>query len=476
MDAVIGVSVTPSTVGMVLVEGDSAADFEAVNLDLELFDVAGLDLSRARAARKEIVATVARAENVAADNGRRLRSIGVTWSDGADMQAAELVGDLNEAGFDNVVDVRFRQATDALANSIADMAGFATTVVCVFEPEGALALTVDRRDGVVDTARSRAIGSVRGLVGWLERLLAASGRVPDALVVVGSAVDLDADVDRLMPKLQAALGIPVFTPADGDLALARGAALVSARRGRFMFPDKADQQRSRWTSRQLAPAAMLLVGVVTFVVSLSLAISQQMSPREQAFERPTRPVVNTSGTPAAVRQLPPALPAAPPPPPQAPPAAEVAEAVPPAVDPPLADVAESPVEQALPQLPPQLPPPDAATALPPPVVIPAPPTKKPLLSRIRDRLRGEPDVPEQMVIGEPPPPAEITPIPPPGAPPAPPVDDAPAPEAPPEPPPAPEAPPAADPPPPADVPLPDPPPAEPAPVEPEPAPEAPPAP
>lgn len=57
MDAVIGVSVTPSTVGMVLVEGDSAADFEAVNLDLELFDVAGLDLSRARAARKEIVAT-----------------------------------------------------------------------------------------------------------------------------------------------------------------------------------------------------------------------------------------------------------------------------------------------------------------------------------------------------------------------------------------------------------------------------------
>lgn len=190
MDAVIGVSVTPSTVGMVLVEGDSAADFEAVNLDLELFDVAGLDLSRARAARKEIVATVARAENVAADNGRRLRSIGVTWSDGADMQAAELVGDLNEAGFDNVVDVRFRQATDALANSIADMAGFATTVVCVFEPEGALALTVDRRDGVVDTARSRAIGSVRGLVGWLERLLAASGRVPDALVVVGSAVDL----------------------------------------------------------------------------------------------------------------------------------------------------------------------------------------------------------------------------------------------------------------------------------------------
>ncbi|AKS36544.1 hypothetical protein [Mycolicibacterium goodii] len=458
MDAVIGVSVTPSTVGMVLVEGDSAADFEAVNLDLELFDVAGLDLSRARAAREEIIATVARAENVAADNGTRLRSIGVTWSDGADDQAAGLVADLDEAGFDNVVHVRMRQATDALANSIADVVGFGTTVVCVIEPEGALALTVDRHDGVVDTARSRAIGSVRGLIGWLQRLLGASDRHTEALVVVGSAVDLDVDFDRLMPKLQSALDIPVFTPADGDLALARGAALVAARRGRFMFPDKAEQQ-SRWNSKQLMPAAMLIVGVVTFVVSLSLAISQHFSPRQDAVARQTRPVANTSGPPAAVRQLPPPVPAAPPPPAPAP-VVEVSQAVPsaiePDVEPPLANVVVEPsVEQALPQAPAAPPPapPDAGMALAPPVLTPAPPTKKPLLTRIRDRLRGEPDLPDQMVVGEPPPPAEITPIPPPGAPPAPPVPAAepvppvpaaePAPVAPEQPPPAPEpAPPA----------------------------------
>lgn len=458
MDAVIGVSVTPSTVGMVLVEGDSAADFEAVNLDLELFDVAGLDLSRARAARGEIVATVARAEIVAAESGRRLRSIGVMWSDGADVQAAELVTDLNEAGFDNVIDVRFRQATDALANSIADVVGFQTTAVCVIEPEGVLALTVDRHDGVVDTARSRTVTSVRHLIGWLDRVLTASHRDPEALVMVGSAVDLDADFDGLMPEVQAALGIPVFTPADGDLALARGAALVSARRGRFMFPDRAEQ-RPRWTGAQLAPAAMLLVGVVTFVVSLSLAISQQLSPREEVVARQTRPVVNTSGTPAAVRQIPPSIPAAPPPAP-APPVVDVAQAPPPDSEPPLAPAFDPSTEQALPLVPdappPDAPPPDAsspmappdaAAMLPPPIVTPAPPTKKPLLSRIRDRLHGEPDVPEQVVVGEPPPPAEITPIPPPGAPPPPPPDaPLPAPAEPVEPPAAPEPPPAPEPP------------------------------
>lgn len=434
MDAVIGVSVTPSTVGMVLVEGDSAADFEAVNLDLEVFDVAGLDLSRARAARDEIVATVARAESVAADNGRRLRSIGVTWSDGADVQAAELVADLNEAGFGNVVDVRFRQATDALAHSIADIVGFDTTVVCVVEPEGALALTVDRHDGVIDTVRSRTVGSAHGLIGWLERVLTVLDRHTSALVVVGSAVDLD--FDRLMPKLQAALGIPVFTPADADLALARGAALVSARRGRFMFPDDAEQ-RPRWTGNQLAPAAMLLVGVVTFVVSLSLAITQQLMPHQDGVARQARPVVNTSGVPAALRQMPPSVPAAPSPAP-APPVTDVSQAVPTNIDPPLAQAFDPPIEQAPPQGPAVAPPVasvDAATALPPPpVVTPAPPTKKPLLTRIRDRLRGEPDVPEQVVVGEPPPPAVITPIPPPAPPPIPPPDPVAAPEPPPAPP------------------------------------------
>jgi hypothetical protein len=351
VDAVIGVSVTPSTVGIALVEGDSAADFDCGSLDAELFDVEDLDPDRAGAARDQIVATITRAEGVAIDNGRTLRSIGVTWSDGADVHAAELVADLHDAGFGNVVQVRFRQATDALARSIADVVGFDTTAVCVIEPEGALALTVDRDDGVVRTVRSRAIESVHGLTRWLRRALAASDRTTDALVVVGSAVDFEVDFDRLMPELQRALGIPVFTPADGDLALARGAALASARRGRFMFPDESTgTPRSRWTAGPLAPAAMLVVGVVTFVVSLSLAISQQITPRQETVPRQTQPVVNTSGTAAAVRQLPPSVPAAAPPvpPPHQAPVLDVAQAAPePYAESPLAPGTEPPVPQAL---------------------------------------------------------------------------------------------------------------------------------
>ncbi|WP_421877052.1 DUF7159 family protein [Mycolicibacterium wolinskyi] len=232
MDAVLGVSLTPSTVGLVLVEGHEA---DGATVNHETYDIRDLEPLALAEVTDRVVAAVARAEAVTAGRGNRLQSIGVTWSDGADIEASQLLSALSDAGFANVLPIRFPQATDTLARGIAGVVGFDTTVVCVIEPELILALTASPGDGPVQTTQVHGIETVQGLADWLCGLFAAATSRPDALVVVGSAVDFDA----VMPKLQAALEVPVFTPADEGVALARGAALASARRGRFMFTEPA---------------------------------------------------------------------------------------------------------------------------------------------------------------------------------------------------------------------------------------------
>ncbi len=58
-----------------------------------------------------------RSEAFAADHGRRVHSIGVTWSDYADTEASLLLKSLSDSGFDNIVPVRLSEATDALARA-----------------------------------------------------------------------------------------------------------------------------------------------------------------------------------------------------------------------------------------------------------------------------------------------------------------------------------------------------------------------
>ncbi|MHC9296021.1 DUF7159 family protein [Mycobacterium sp. LTG2003] len=417
MDAVLGVSLTPSTVGLVLVEGQEA---DGATVDHETYDIRDLEPLALAEVTERVVAAVARAEAVSAERGHRLQSIGVTWSDGADIEASQLLTALSDAGFANVLPIRFPQATDTLARGIAGVVGFDTTVVCVIEPELILALTATPTDGPVRTTQVHGIETVQGLTDWLCGLFAATTPRPDALVVVGSAVDFDA----VMPKLQAALEIPVFTPADEGVALARGAALASARRGRFMFTEPTrDPGRRRWGPAQLAPAVMLAVGIITFVVSLSLAISHHVAaPEPEAGPRQTRPVVSVSGTPAATQHIPAAVI-----PPAAPSIPEVAPVVvePPAVVEPVVPefISEPDVGTVPADVPPPVVPAAPVPEAVPPVLSPPVPTKKPLLTRIRDRLRGGPDVPEQQPLGGSVPPApnalapEAAPPPAPAAPP-----------------------------------------------------------
>ena len=413
MDAVLGLSVTSSAVGLVLVEGPDA-DGVAIN-------GAGFEV----ATSQQAAAAVRRTEEIAAQRGQRLQSIGVTWSDDAAAEASLLLTSLSASGFDNIVPVRLSEATDALARGIADLVGYGTTAVCVVEPGQLIALVVRPDDGGVQTAVNSTVVTEEDLIGWLSAVFARADWEPEALVLVGSAEDLDG----LAPVLEDALGVPVFSPAEAQLALARGAALACSPPAEGFWDDAAQVAAAPTTAAaaprfgrlvRVGPPAMLAAGLVAFVVSLSTVLGLQFVPdrptpavrtaAETSVPDPTpvrRPAPPVSGEPvseeapadagtAAPTDEPvgestdPAVPAEPAP---SEPAPDVA--VPPVLEDP------APIEPAPVEVPAVAPPPEAV--VPPPV--PPQPEEPGILDRIRDRLAG---------LGQPP--APVPPPPPPALP------------------------------------------------------------
>ena len=291
MDAVLGLSVTPSAVGLVLVEGQDA---DGSTVDGEAFEIVSGRHATPLQTSERAAAAVLRTEAIAATRGHRLHSIGVTWSEDADIEASLLLKSLTERGFDNVVPVRLPEATEALAWGIAEVIGYEVTAVCVIEPETVIMLIVHGSEGAVQTAVNHAIDTEEALLRWLSAVFTRADWRPEALVVVGSGGDLDA----LMPRLETVLSVPVFAPAEAELALARGAALASAHNSdEFMQMDQVAAPAPRDRRRPLAqtgPLAMLVAGAVTFVVSVSVAVSLEIAPDKDAASSEPTPAAKTS--------------------------------------------------------------------------------------------------------------------------------------------------------------------------------------
>jgi len=405
VDAVLGLSVTPSAVGLVLVEGQDA---DGATMDRDAFDVRSRGHSTALQTSEKAAAAVLRSEAIAATHGHRLHSIGVTWSDDADAEASLLLKSLTDSGFANVVAVRLPDATEALARGIAEVIGYDTAAVCVLEPETVIALIVHTRNGAVQTAVNHAIVTEEDLIRWLSAVFTRADWQPEALVMVGSGGD-----DEMMPILEDALCVPVFAPAEAQLALARGAALVSAQNVDLAFFDNAghvDKRgpvgRRRRQLSQTGPLALLVAGVLTFTVSLSVAVSLELAPKKNVATSEPQPAAKSSPqAPAAVTHLPPPL-AIPPAPVVASLPAPVEVAPPPVYSETPVGIPDAP--EAVSDPPPEAGPPDAVTppdaagaAAPPPVaaaplppdqltppVAPVPVERPGILSRIRERLHG----------------------------------------------------------------------------------------
>lgn len=405
VDAVLGLSVTPSALSVAVVDG--SAD-RCVTVEGETFRV---DSARGDRTATLAAAAVRRAQHRVAVRGGRVTSIGVTFSAAARPEAAQLIETLSAEHVPDIVEVRLPEATDALARDLGDATGHPTSAVCLIEPGQLIALLMHAAEGAVQTAVNHTAVTEEDLTDWLETVFSRAGRMPGTLVLMGSAEDLDG----LAPVLQQTLSVPVSVPADAALALARGAALACADDAALRTWDGGDARRiaaPRNPMRRRAaatPAAMLAAGAVAFVASVSAALTLEFGPSAQAPSATARPSGQLPaalirpvpmGPPVAAPAAPPEVRAAVPVAPvEATPSVEAApiiEAAP--VDEAAPIIEAAPIDEAAPPV--EMPPPPPPVEMPPP---PAPEDEPGLMQRIRDRLAGLGDEQPEPAPGAPPP-------------------------------------------------------------------------
>ena len=175
LDTVLGLSVTPTTVGWVLAEGHGADGTILDHHELALRAGRGV---RAVSTAEQVTEEVMRVDALAAASDHHLRVIGVTWNDEASAQAALLLEALTDAGFDNVVPVRLLEAVETLAMAIAPVIGYEQTAVCILEHESATVVMVDSHDGETQTVVKQVRGGFDGLRSWLTGMFDRDGWRP----------------------------------------------------------------------------------------------------------------------------------------------------------------------------------------------------------------------------------------------------------------------------------------------------------
>ena len=361
MDTVLGLSLTSTSVGWVLVEGRDAGGSILDHDDFEVTPSAGV---QAVYTSEQASAAVLEAQAAAVGFDQRLHVVGVTWSDESAAESALLLESLTDAGFDNVVPIRLHDACDMLARAIAPVVGYDKAAVCVLDGESTIVVMVDTCDDEPQTAIKQLSGGPGHLVDWLTALFDRSSWQPGGIVVVGADVELDA----LSRRLKKTVPVPVITQTGAELALARGAARASAHSTEFTDTEMVEAvdswRRDQEASRQHSYAGaltMLAAGAVTFVASLSLAVGPHLVP--DRGPGPVQPVVHRAAS------------------------APVAVAPAPAVQPQTVAVAPAPPPAPLPPV------------APPP---PPEPNAHPLLTKLLESLHGQ--APDQQPPPQAPPP------------------------------------------------------------------------
>ncbi len=269
---------TPTAVGWVLAEGHGADGTILDHRELALSTGRGV---RAVSTAEQVAGEVLRVDAQAAESGHRVRVIGVTWNDEASAHAAVALEALTDAGFDNVVPVRLRDAVETLARAIAPLIGYEQTAVCILEHEWATVVMVDIHEGETQTAVKRVRGGFDGLTHWLSGMFERDGWRPGGVVVVGA----DSDLNGFSWQLEKALPVPVFAQTMAQVTVARGAALAAARSTEFtdeqLVPRSNEPATTSVRSRQWSYAgavAALAGGAITFVSALSVAVGMHLAP------------------------------------------------------------------------------------------------------------------------------------------------------------------------------------------------------
>ncbi|MGH3639625.1 MAG: DUF7159 family protein [Mycobacterium sp.] len=402
MDIVLGVSLTPKTVRLVLVEGVKG---DGAIVDHDTFDVTPSDGSATSSASAQVVAAVLGTLESAREGGHQLKAIGVTWSDHA--EAAELRDALAGHGINDAILVSELHAAGVLAQTAGRTVGYESTGLLFLDRDTATLSVVRTDDGSIVKVLSRSLHSTDAMAVLTEMAsaVAAQDSPPQGMFVVGSGVD----VASVKSHLQDLVEIPVNAPEESGLALARGAALAAANAPIFdastvglaysQDPDgttagndypgqvgadtqirpvglatpvaadmdfvnaPAEEGRKPFLLVGSALTSVFVIGVIALVISLAVSI---------------RPTADQRPDPGQAAIIPSALPPAAPAPAAVPPPAP--EAAPPA---PAPETIQAPVPVAKEQR--QAPPPrtvyvdqQPAAQPPPPAAIPDPPAAPPL--------------------------------------------------------------------------------------------------
>lgn len=219
MDTVLGVAVAPTTVRMVLLEGENA---DAVTVDAANFELPSNGEPATVRASDQVVSAILGTRQGAAEACYQLLSTGVAWRD--QDQALALRDALAARRIENVMLVSAFLAAAALVQAM----GYANTALLYVEPDTATMAVVNTADGsLADVHRALLPDDDNEAVARLAELVSGAGDLavrPDRVFVVGSGVD----VSTIKPALEGAASVPVSAAGESDTALARGAALASA--------------------------------------------------------------------------------------------------------------------------------------------------------------------------------------------------------------------------------------------------------
>jgi hypothetical protein len=226
VEIVLGVSMTPTTVSIALVEGEKA---DGVIVERDVFDITAIDGSAPSSAPDHVIAAILGTQEGAIAAGHHLVSTGVTWTDHA--QAAVLREALVAGGIEDVLLVSELHAAAALAQAVGRAVGYDKTALMFVERDTATLAVVETADGSVVKVLSQGLHGADAVAVVAEMVadLDFQDSVAQGLFVVGSNVDVTA----VKAHLTDLVSVPVIAPEEPQLALARGAALASASAPRY---------------------------------------------------------------------------------------------------------------------------------------------------------------------------------------------------------------------------------------------------
>ena len=221
MDIVLGVSMTPTTVRMVLVHGVKADGF---TVESEVFDTTAEGGAPASNASELVSAAILGTQQSALASDHHLIATGVAWSD--PNEAVVLRESLIAQGVEDVTLVPELHAAGALARAVGQAVGYDTTALLYITREAATLWAVETAGGSMVKVLGRRLDSADAMPVLTEMMATLEAREsqPQGLFVVGSGVDVSA-VKLHLEKL---VTLPVSVPEDPEMTLARGAALTAA--------------------------------------------------------------------------------------------------------------------------------------------------------------------------------------------------------------------------------------------------------